>query len=44
MMVDEGMEIIEPDVEAFKKAADAAYDELGYTELRQQIYKEIGKS
>uniref|UniRef100_UPI003FF0D560 C4-dicarboxylate TRAP transporter substrate-binding protein n=1 Tax=Candidatus Limivicinus sp. TaxID=3030905 RepID=UPI003FF0D560 len=44
MMVDEGMEVIEPDVEAFKKAADAAYDELGYTELRQQIYKEIGKS
>lgn len=39
----EGMEIVEPDVEVFKKAAEKAYEVLGLTELRQQIYKEMGK-
>ncbi|MCD8141416.1 MAG: C4-dicarboxylate TRAP transporter substrate-binding protein [Planctomycetaceae bacterium] len=32
-----------PNIEAFKKAADTAYEVLGFTELRQSIYKEIGK-
>jgi TRAP-type C4-dicarboxylate transport system substrate-binding protein len=43
MMVEKGMEIVEVDLEAFKKASDAAYDELGFTELRKKIYAEIGK-
>lgn len=42
-MVSEGMEIIEPNVEEFKKAADKAYEVLGYVELREKIYNEIGK-
>ncbi|MDR4890386.1 C4-dicarboxylate TRAP transporter substrate-binding protein [Fredinandcohnia sp. QZ13] len=39
----EGMEVVEPDVEAFKKAAEKAYEVLGLTELREQIYQEMGK-
>jgi TRAP-type C4-dicarboxylate transport system substrate-binding protein len=38
-----GMVTTSPDVAAFKKAADAAYDKLGFAALRAQIYKEIGK-
>ncbi|MBM4761656.1 C4-dicarboxylate TRAP transporter substrate-binding protein [Bacillus sp. B15-48] len=39
----EGMEIVEVDVEAFKAAAEEAYEKLGLTELREQIQAEIGK-
>lgn len=42
-MKDEGMEIVEPNVDAFKEAASKAYDELGLTELRDKVYEEIGK-
>jgi len=42
-MVERGMEVIEVDLDAFRKAADTAYEVLGFSELRQQIYKEIGK-
>ncbi|MDR1873964.1 MAG: C4-dicarboxylate TRAP transporter substrate-binding protein [Synergistaceae bacterium] len=42
-MVEKGMEVVEVDVDAFKKAADAAYDVLGFAGLRKQIYTEIGK-
>lgn len=42
-MVEKGMEIVEVDLDAFKKAADTAYDVLGFTQLRRQIYDEIGK-
>lgn len=45
-MANNGMTIIEADeidIEAFKNAAEKAYEELGYVELRQQIYEEIGK-
>ncbi|MDK2799642.1 MAG: hypothetical protein PWP27_1361 [Clostridiales bacterium] len=45
-MAKNGMTIIEADeidIEAFKKAAEKAYEDLGYVELRQQIYSEIGK-
>jgi TRAP-type C4-dicarboxylate transport system substrate-binding protein len=42
-MVEKGMEIVEVDLDAFKKAADAAYDVLGFTQLRRRIYDEIGK-
>lgn len=42
-LVKNGMEIVEPDVKAFKAAADKAYDVLKFTELRAKIYKEIGK-
>ncbi|MBL3540025.1 C4-dicarboxylate TRAP transporter substrate-binding protein [Aminivibrio sp.] len=43
MMVKEGMEVIEVDLPAFKKASEAAYEELGFAEQRKAIYKEIGK-
>jgi TRAP-type C4-dicarboxylate transport system substrate-binding protein len=43
MMVENGMEVVEVDLEAFKKASDAAYEELGFAELRKKIYAEIGK-
>lgn len=42
-MVEKGMEVVEADVDAFKAAAEKAYDELGFTELRDKIYAEIGK-
>ncbi len=41
-LVDNGMEIVEVDKEAFKKAAESAYDQMGWTELRAQIYGEAG--
>lgn len=43
-LVRQGMTVIEVDKEPFKKAADAAYAKLGFTELREQIYREIGKN
>lgn len=42
-MVEHGMQVIEPDIKAFKLAAESAYKVLGYTELRNKIYSEIGK-
>ena len=41
-LVENGMTITEVDKEAFKQAAAAAYDELGWTELRAAIYEEAG--
>ncbi len=38
-----GLTVIEPDLAPFKAAADEAYEKMGYTELRAQLYKEIGK-
>ena len=35
---------IEPDVQPFKDAVEPVYEKLGFAELRQQIYKEIGKT
>ncbi len=42
-LVDNGMEIVEVDKEAFKEAAKAAYEKMGWTELREKLYAEIGK-
>jgi TRAP-type C4-dicarboxylate transport system substrate-binding protein len=42
-MVEKGMEVVEVDLNAFRKAAEAAYEVLGFAQLRQEIYKEIGK-
>jgi len=42
-MVKAGMEVVKVDVAAFKTAADKAYDVLGFRELRNKIYAEIGK-
>ena len=39
-LVENGMEIVEVDLDAFKEAAKAAYEELGWTELREQLYAE----
>ncbi|MBR1672829.1 MAG: C4-dicarboxylate TRAP transporter substrate-binding protein [Fretibacterium sp.] len=41
-LVDNGMTITKVDKGLFKDAAAAAYAELGWTELRQAIYKEAG--
>ncbi|MDR1533721.1 MAG: C4-dicarboxylate TRAP transporter substrate-binding protein [Planctomycetota bacterium] len=38
-----GMISTQPEVAAFKKAAEAAYEKLNFTALRTQVYKEIGK-
>jgi TRAP-type C4-dicarboxylate transport system substrate-binding protein len=38
-----GVTVIEPDVAAFREASDAAYEKLGFTDLRKQIYTQIGK-
>jgi TRAP-type C4-dicarboxylate transport system substrate-binding protein len=42
-LVEYGMVNTQPDVAAFKKAVDKAYEKLNFTALRAQIYKEIGK-
>ena len=44
LMVEKGLTINEVDKAPFIEAAQAAYDKLGYTELRDQIWSEIGKS
>lgn len=41
-LTDNGMEIVEVDLDAFKEAAKSAYEELGWTELREQLYNEAG--
>ncbi|SJZ37465.1 TRAP-type C4-dicarboxylate transport system, substrate-binding protein [Pilibacter termitis] len=43
LMKKEKVEIITPDVEAFKKASEESYKELGFEDLRKQIWSEIGK-
>ena len=43
-MVEAGMTIVEPDVAPFKALVDPVYEKLGYAELREQLYKEIGKT
>ncbi len=42
-LVSYGVTVIEPDVDSFVKASDAAYEKLGFTQLRQEIYAQIGK-
>lgn len=41
--IDGGVEVIDCDKEAFKAAADKAYDELGYRELKDKLMSELGK-
>lgn len=43
-LADNGMTIAEPDLAAFKEAAKAAYEELGWSKLRENLYKEAGLS
>lgn len=42
-LIDNGMTIVEVDKTAFKEAAKKAYETLKLTEIREKIYKEIGK-
>lgn len=42
-LVENGMIIVEVDVEAFKEATDRVYDELKLRALKDQIDKELGK-
>lgn len=39
---DNGMTIVEVDKEVFREAVKPAYEKLGWTELREQLYKEGG--
>lgn len=41
-LIDNGMNIVEVDKDAFREAAAAAYEKLGWTELRAQLYEEAG--
>lgn len=43
LMKEGGLTVIEPDTAPFKAAAEEAYKKLGYLELRNQVYDEIGK-
>ena len=43
-LIDNGMKIVEVNKEAFKEAVKKAYENLNYTQLREKIYKEIGKN
>lgn len=38
-----GLTVIQPDINAFKESVKPAYEKLGYTELREKLYQEIGK-
>ena len=38
-LVDNGMTIVEVDLDAFKEAAKSAYEKLGWTDLREQMYR-----
>ncbi|PKM52667.1 MAG: C4-dicarboxylate ABC transporter [Firmicutes bacterium HGW-Firmicutes-7] len=42
-LVDNGIEIVDCDVEALKAAVEPAFDELGYRELKDKIDIELGK-
>lgn len=41
-LIDGGMTIVDVDMDAFKAAADTAYEQLGWTDLRAQLYTEAG--
>ena len=43
-MVKAGLQVNTPDLQPFKDAVQGEYDELGFTDLRAQLYKEIGKN
>lgn len=43
-MVDNGLVVNDVDKELFKEAAEAAYEKLGFVELRDQLWEEIGKN
>lgn len=42
-LTDNGMTIVEVDIDAFKAATDHVYDDLNLRELKNQIDKELGK-
>ena len=41
-LTDNGMTIVEVDKDIFREAVKPAYEKLGWTELREQLYKEAG--
>lgn len=40
---DGGIEVVECDVDAFRKACEKVYDELGYAEVKAKIDEELGR-
>src|SRR5699024_1942350 len=43
LMVEEGLEINEPDKTPSLVVSQASYDELGFSVMREQLWSEIGK-
>lgn len=39
-----GLTVNEPDLAEFKEAVKPAYEKLGFTKLREELYKQIGKT
>ena len=42
-LIEGGITVVDCDVDAFREACNAVYDELGYSEIKAQIDKEMGK-
>ena len=42
-LIDGGIEVVDCDVDAFKQACEVVYDELGYTEIKAKLDKELGR-
>lgn len=42
-LTDNGIEVIDCDVDAFREACDVVYDELGYTEIKAKLDAELGR-
>ena len=42
-LIDGGIEVVDCDVEAFRKACEVVYDELGYTDIKAKLDAELGR-
>ena len=42
-LIDSGIQVVDCDVDAFRKACDVVYDQLGYTEIKARLDAELGR-
>lgn len=42
-LTDNGIEVVDCDVDAFREACEVVYDELGYTEIKEKLDAELGR-
>lgn len=42
-LTDNGIEVVDCDVDAFREACEVVYDELGYTEIKAKLDAELGR-